>query len=147
MWNLVTVITHSYNSLLFLFFFLTTEQFCYWLQAHSAHHTTGQNFFVLFVQTMPQLWAFSIHLFTWLLVNTGQCFSRIYPQEWNYEFTLHIASFVRRCQIAFKNVCTNIQSIWFVWVPVILHPCQIITFLDLLSLPIWWMWNGISLWF
>lgn len=82
---------------------------------------------------MPQLWEFSIHLFTWLLVNRGQCFSKIYPQEWNYEFTLHIVSFIRRCQIAFKNVCTNIQSILFVWVPVILYTCQNVMFLDLLS--------------
>ena len=82
---------------------------------------------------MPRLWAFSIHLFTWLLVNRGQCFSRTYSQEWNYEFTLHIVSFIRKCQIAFKNVCTNIQSIWLVWVPVILYPCQNVMFLDLLS--------------
>lgn len=81
---------------------------------------------------MPQLWEFSIHLFTWLLMNRGQCFPGISPgaELWIHRFTLSASL---EDVTTFKNVCTNIQSILFVWVPVILYPCQNVMFLDLLS--------------
>lgn len=44
----------------------------------------------------------------------------------------HILSFITQRQNAFKNVCTHVQPICFVRVPVILHPFQSFMFLDLL---------------
>lgn len=68
-----------------------------------------------------------------------QCHCYEYPAFTNLTPSEHRSKFLSTSQLYYtmpktlskKNVCTNAQPICFVRVPVILHPCQNFTFLDL----------------